>query len=128
MYIDKHAHDRNAASDFILETFYGQLEHVYVVRFVNPCPALRIFSPTTIIMAQIKSCKLTDTQIPGLDIHFYHGMGSTDVIDVTSLQCVVGRVPHGGNGNRWAIIDRSGSLARAIGDMDGQYGTNDNDN
>ncbi|KAJ3875027.1 hypothetical protein F5051DRAFT_334641 [Lentinula edodes] len=111
MYIDKYANRRNIEPEFSLETFYGQLQHIYVVRFTNPCPALQISSPRTLIMAQIKSCKLTDSQVPGLDIHFYHGMGSTHVIDITSLQCVVGRVPCGSGD--WAIIDRSGSLARA---------------
>ncbi|KAJ4467642.1 hypothetical protein C8J55DRAFT_426246 [Lentinula edodes] len=111
MYIDKYATRQSVEPEFMLKTFYGQLQHVYVVRFTNPCPALHISSPKTLIMAQVKSCKLVGSQIPGLDIHFYHGMGSTHVIDITSLQCVVGRVPCGKD--QWAIIDRSGSLARA---------------
>jgi len=31
-------------------------------------------------------------------------------VDVSSIQCLVGRVK---DGNQWAIVDRSGSLARA---------------
>ncbi|KAJ3912137.1 hypothetical protein F5877DRAFT_18594, partial [Lentinula edodes] len=105
MYIDKYANHRNIEPEFSLKTFYGQLQHIYVVRFTNPCPVLQISSPRTLIMAQIKSCKLTNSQVSGLDIHFYHGMGSTHVIDITSLQCIVGRVPYGSGD--WAIIDRS---------------------
>jgi hypothetical protein len=38
-------------------------------------------------------------------------MGRLDVVDVTCLQCLVGRVK---DNNRWAIIDRSGHLVRAV--------------
>ncbi|KAJ3846594.1 hypothetical protein EV368DRAFT_10129, partial [Lentinula lateritia] len=72
---------------------------------------LHISSPKTLIMAQVKSCKLVSSQIPGLNVHFYHSMGSTDVIDITSHECIVGCVPCGKD--HWAIIDISGSLAQA---------------
>ncbi|THU93897.1 hypothetical protein K435DRAFT_820122 [Dendrothele bispora CBS 962.96] len=117
MYIDLHARQRNVAPKFKLETFYGQLQHIYLVHFDTAHPELNLHEPaTTIILAQIKSCKLnSDESIPGLDIHFYSTMGNTNVIDITSIQCVVGRVACGNN--RWAIIDRSGSLVRAISQM-----------
>ncbi|THU88491.1 hypothetical protein K435DRAFT_821627 [Dendrothele bispora CBS 962.96] len=114
MYVDIHARQCNIAPKFQLETFYGQLQPIYVVHFGTPCSELNLHeSSTTIIMAQIWSCRLNeDESIPGLDIHFYSGEGNTDVIDLTSVQCVVGRASCGQN--CWAIIDCSGSLAWAI--------------
>lgn len=47
-----------------------------------------------------------------LDINYYRqASGQIQVIDLACVQCVVGRVLSRG---RWAIIDRSGSMARAI--------------
>ncbi|THU76250.1 hypothetical protein K435DRAFT_739434 [Dendrothele bispora CBS 962.96] len=111
MYVDLNALRRNARPKYELQTFYGQLLRIYLIRFQQPCPQLGLSEPSTIIMASIKTCNLLQEQIPGLDIHFYSTMGKTDVIDATSLQCLVGRINCGHN--KWAIIDRSGSLARA---------------
>jgi hypothetical protein len=127
MYVDLHARRRNVAPEFKLETFYGQLQHIYVVHFDSPHPELNLHdTSTTLILAQIKSCKVNRNEsIPGLDIHFYSAMGNTDVIDITSVQCVVGRVPCGNN--RWAIIDRSGALARAIAEIQENDSDDDDD-
>ncbi|KAI0822204.1 hypothetical protein BC628DRAFT_706526 [Trametes gibbosa] len=46
-----------------------------------------------------------------LDIHYYTRMGSSDYVDVTTIQCVVGRIKDRGH---YAIIDCSGTLSRAI--------------
>ena len=46
-----------------------------------------------------------------LDINFYTNLGRYEVVDITSIQCLVRRVKDRG---QWAIIDRSGALARAI--------------
>ncbi|KAH9922140.1 hypothetical protein B0H21DRAFT_841828 [Amylocystis lapponica] len=94
-------------------TFYGQLQHLVVLR-LTPFPHLGIEEPTTIIWAAIRSCVVEQSH-NDLDIHFYSqgaaGVGALDVIDVTCVQCLVGRVP---DGQRWAIIDRSGMLSRAV--------------
>ena len=47
-----------------------------------------------------------------LDLHYYKKLGRTDVYDITVVQCVIGRVRL--ERGEFAIIDRSGSLARAI--------------
>ncbi|KAF9256629.1 hypothetical protein L218DRAFT_975347 [Marasmius fiardii PR-910] len=107
MFVDKNANNRHAREDFELQTFYGQLQRIYVIRFTEPQPQLKVDCPTTYIMCRIHSCRLQDSQIPGLDIHLFDGMGNK-----------VGRVPCGGN--KWAIIDRSGGLAQAEGDDDGE--------
>ena len=112
MLIDKFARQARRQPEYELRTFYGQLQHIYVVQFKEPCPALGLNEPSTVFLAAIRTCILDDpdAQLQGLDIHFYSAEGSLHVVDVTSLQCLVGRIKDRG---RWAIIDRSGSLARA---------------
>jgi hypothetical protein len=114
MLVDKNGEDANAASHFELQTFYGQLEHIYQVHFPVPVPELEIASPTTYIFAAIRACVLKpdDPQLRDLDIHFYSRRGALDLIDITTVQSLVGRI--GLENSEWAIIDRSGSLARAV--------------
>jgi hypothetical protein len=75
-----------------------------------------LFHPTTYILACIRRCKIRrdDPQLTCLDIHLYKERDEThlDVTDITSVQCLVGRVRDGSDG--WAIIDCSGTLARAV--------------
>ncbi|KAJ7086220.1 hypothetical protein C8R44DRAFT_650946 [Mycena epipterygia] len=113
MLVDKYARFKRREAEYELQTFYGQLTHIYRVHFSSPCPSLGIDEPTTYILAAIRACTLKpdDHQLRGLDIHFYSGYGHLDVIDIISLQALVGRVPEGNN--EWAIVDRSGVLARA---------------
>ena len=98
------------------KTYYGRLEHIYTITFPNGCPGLQISNPTTFILACIHRCKIKtdDPQLTRLDIHLYKDGDEKhlDVTDITTVQCLVGRVRDGVNG--WAIIDRSGILARAV--------------
>jgi len=52
----------------------------------------------------------------GLDLHYYSKMGCVEVLDMTCVQCVVGRVKDPDTSNGWVLVDRSGSLARAAFD------------
>ncbi|KAJ7017345.1 hypothetical protein C8F04DRAFT_1215111 [Mycena alexandri] len=98
---------------FELQTFYGQLTHIYHIHFPESCPELRIDAQTTYILAAIRSCTLKDDEklLEKLDIHFYSRTGALDVIDITSVQSLIGRVK--ATKDEWGIIDRSGALARA---------------
>ncbi|KAJ7666787.1 hypothetical protein DFH06DRAFT_984464 [Mycena polygramma] len=113
MLVDKHARKKKRAPEFEVQTFYGQLTHIYRVHFPAASPPLKIKKPTTFILAAIRDCVLRpdDPQLSELDIHFYSRVGALNVIDIVSTQSLVGRVPIG-EGD-WAIIDRSGNLARA---------------
>jgi len=97
------------------KTYYGQLEHIYTITFPNGCPGLAISDPTTFILTCIHRCRIRaeNPQLTRLDIHLYKEGDDKrlDVTDITTIQCLVGRVRDGPK--RWAIIDRSGSLARA---------------
>lgn len=115
MYVDKYAKKKKHRPQQVLETFYGQLRHLFVVKFQPEARCelgLEDNEPLTIFLAAIKNCVLDKpATIQALDIHFYSQFGPLHVIDVTSLQCVTGRIE---DGNRWGIIDRSGALARAV--------------
>ncbi|KAJ7110208.1 hypothetical protein C8R43DRAFT_904512 [Mycena crocata] len=115
MLVDKQARFKKRAPEFELQTFYGQLTHIYKIHFPTACTLLKLQEPTTFILAAIRACVLDapETQPPGLDIHFYSHHGHLDVIDITSLQVLVGRLRVRDSGEDWAIIDRSGVLARA---------------
>lgn len=123
MYVDMFAHKKNVPSQFKLDTFYGQLEHVFVVRFENPDhPSLRRLLAveeddnlqSLYIVAGCHRCSLAkgSPELDNLDIHLYSNMGPLDIVDVTAVQCLIGRVPD--SEQKWGIIDRSGALARAI--------------
>ncbi|KAJ7733997.1 hypothetical protein DFH07DRAFT_870901 [Mycena maculata] len=109
MLVDQNARHQKQRAKFELQTFYGQLTHIYRVHFSEPCPALDIEHPTSYILAAIRCCVLLE--LAGLDIHFYSRPGALDVIDITSVQSLVGRLKD--TSDHWAIIDRSGVLARA---------------
>jgi hypothetical protein len=114
MLVDKHARQARRPPKYELRTFFGQLQHIFLIRFpATICVDLGLDVGAVIILAVIKTCVLDnpDTQLQGLDINFYSLEGAAHVIDVTSVQCLVGRIR---DRNRWAIVDRSGCLARAI--------------
>ncbi|KAH9889500.1 hypothetical protein C8Q73DRAFT_707899 [Cubamyces lactineus] len=107
--VDRNARSRNAAIQLVSKTFYGQLQRVLVVHF-PAMPATPITTATPLVFAIIRTCKVIDSH-QSLDIHYYTQTSTLDVVDITTVQCLVGRIHDRG---RWAIIDRSGSLSRAI--------------
>jgi hypothetical protein len=114
MLIDVFERQKRHKPKFKLQTFYGQLQHLFVVNF-SASARLDLNlddNETTIIVAAIRTCDVDDDVTPiGLDIHYYSHTGALHFVDANNIQCLVGRVK---DGNKWAIIDRSGSLARAV--------------
>jgi hypothetical protein len=82
-----------------LRHFFGQLKQILLLE-LPPTPLLNLTMPTTIILAVIHN---VNTTLKG-DIHFYKDFGINDVVDLTTVQCVVGRIYDRGE---WAIVDRS---------------------
>lgn len=117
MLVDIYARQRRRDSEYVLQTFYGQLQHLFTIRFNTVCSELDLDAPTTIIFAAIRTCVLDDDEsaLNGLDIHHYSKDGALHFLDIKNVQCLVGRVK---DGNRWAIVDRSGTLARALYEND----------
>nr|GAT57216.1 predicted protein [Mycena chlorophos] len=115
--IDQNASKVNAPILLKKETFYGRLTRIYRVTFDAGVPELDLEPATTIIFAAVRVCKLESKKnqvaqlLDGLNIHFYSGYGALEVLDITTLQGLVGRVPT--SGGRWAIIDRNGPLRLA---------------
>lgn len=96
-----------------LRTFYGQLQHIIVVCLAQS-RSLGIKQSETIILTAIQVCVEPTAALNGLDLHYYSKMGRVEVVDLTCVQCVVGRVKDPDTNSGWVVIDRSGSLARAV--------------
>jgi hypothetical protein len=113
MLVDFHARKRRREPEYVLQTFYGQLHHLFSIDFALACPDLGLDGPTTIILAAIRTCILDDNEsdFNGLDIRHYSKHGALHFLDIKNVQCLVGRVK---DGNGWALVDRSGTLARAV--------------
>jgi len=70
---------------------------------LRTAPQLNLANPTTIILAVIQTAKVTLNN----GIHYYMELGADEVVDLTTVQSVVGRIWDRG---RWAIIDRGDNL------------------
>lgn len=120
MLVDKFARQKRRLPEYELETFYGRLEHIFLIKLPpqSSWPLNNIYSSSNeeVVLAAIRNCKLdtTPAELRKLDIHLYTHDGSLDFIDITSIQALVGRIPCPRAGSKWAIVDRSGTLARAI--------------
>ena len=69
------------------------------------------FTPSEVlILGVIQSCAI-ERHNYDLDIHYYTQMGATEVVDIKTVQCAVGRI---WDRNQWVIFDRSGELSRAL--------------
>jgi len=126
MLVDKHANVRRRKPVFIRETFYGQLHHIFVIKWPGLCADTRVEPEKPIFLVVIRSCKLLkdDPELSKLDIHLYSETGTLDIVDITSVQALVSHVKTQVAGGKLAIIDQSGALARGIYD-DGVDGDNE---
>ena len=108
--VDKYACHKKRWPEYEMKTYYGHLQHIFVVSLPSDAH-LSITEPTVHILTSIRTCKMEHSN-PVLDIHYYSKLGGLDILDITCIQCVVGHIPCANNS--WAIIDRSGDLARAF--------------
>jgi hypothetical protein len=67
--------------------------------------------PTRLALAYIWQTEITRRNISGLDIHAYKDTKKFDVVDITTIKCLVARVSWN---KEMFIFDRSGSLGRVI--------------
>jgi hypothetical protein len=107
MLVDKNA--RYPKRPIVLEPhiYFGQLQHIFVIR-LDPSPALGLSGKTTLILAAIRAC--ADLQMKGEDNTYYYSReGHLEIVDMECVQCLVGRVK---DGKEWAIVDRSDGCAR----------------
>ena len=88
--MDKFANQLHRKSKFELWTFYGQIQHVILVSMLAT-QDLRLNKPETVILASIKNCPIERHN--NLDMHYYKNEnGYTEVVDIASIQCLVGCV------------------------------------
>ena len=107
MLVDVNA--RHANRPIVLEpkVFFGQLQHIFVVS-LKASPMLGLQQQTTLILAAIRTCLDPRTKGGG-GVYYYSREGSLEVVDITCVQCLVGRVK---DGSEWAILDRSNISTR----------------
>jgi hypothetical protein len=114
--VDEFEDDPNADEQMVIKTFFGRLEHV--VSFTLPtAQELGLDEPLYIVFTAIRTCNIANTTADiatGLD--YLTGFSSLDILDLSCLQCVIGRVDTRG---RVAVIDRTGSLQRSWYNDDG---------
>ncbi|KAI4520294.1 hypothetical protein K525DRAFT_203997 [Schizophyllum commune Loenen D] len=109
---DRHAHARRRAVSLQPDTYFGQLKDIYLIQFPDASDAatVGIDQGNEVVLAAIRECaNPTDHKL--LDIHYYTTEGRLDIVDMKTVQALVGRI---WDIDRWAIVDRSGSLARAV--------------
>jgi hypothetical protein len=109
MLVDRNARYPKRPVMFELQTFFGQLQHIFVIR-LKASPVVGLTEDTTLILAAIRAC--ADAKLKAENnIYYYLREGHLEVVDMECVQCLVGRVK---DGNSWAIIDCSESCARPI--------------
>jgi hypothetical protein len=85
-----------------MQNFFGQLDRILLLKLPST-QRLNLDEPTTVIVALIKEVKATLRN----GIYYYKNIGVDEVVDLSMLQCVVGRIQDRGE---WAIIDRSDNV------------------
>jgi hypothetical protein len=85
-----------------MQIFFGQLDRILLLKLPS-AQRLNLDEPTTVIVALIKEVKATLRN----GIYYYKNIGVDEVVDLSMLQCVVGRIQDRGE---WAIIDRSDNV------------------
>ena len=108
MLVDRNAQYENHPVINKAQMFYKQLLHILVLD-IKPIPTavLPKNTSTTVVLRVIRTCVM-DSNHNVLDIHYYKNHGHIDVVKITTIQCVVGRIKDRGC---FAIIDQSGALA-----------------
>ena len=100
------AHDRPMR---VRQIFYDQLESILDV-FLPPTHTLDIMQPKHFLLALVTPCS-TRGKDATRDVTTYEEMTRPVIIDIRTIECVVGRVQRG---NTWGIIDRSGDITCTV--------------
>ena len=100
--MDQYARQRRRDPEFELQHFFGQLKRLLVLELPT-AHQLNLEKPKMTILAVIQSVKATLRN----DIYYYKELGVEEVVDLSTVQCVVGRIWDRGE---WAIVDRSDNM------------------
>jgi hypothetical protein len=119
--MDHNAARRNAPEDLQRKICYGRLELILDC-VVSASHRLGITRDTRYLLALVTRCKTGGGDASCCTITYTETETSASVVDLSCIGAVVGRMRVGQANSRWAILDRSGDLARTIftdGDGDG---------
>ncbi|QRW18748.1 Transposase family Tnp2 protein [Rhizoctonia solani] len=89
------------------ESQYGKLQHVFVLTIPPKTPKINpaLKKNQYLLLAQIYKALIKSNKIEDKKLIWYKGkLGTGEVVDVSTIQCAVGRIK---DGNRWWIVDRS---------------------
>ena len=89
--------------------YFGQLIKVLVTE-LPPGTVPSITQPKTIVLAIISPRETTNKAPLGIPYYTEHVKVTPRAVDINTVKCLVGRIK---DRDRWAIIDRSGDMARA---------------
>ncbi|PBK84577.1 hypothetical protein ARMGADRAFT_943470, partial [Armillaria gallica] len=109
--VDKNTRRPRLPPSYYVKMFYGQLQNIIVVH-IPATTDLGLDEPQVLLLAVIQQCMVDATNTLGWS--FYTKMGLTEVVDMTCVQCLVGRVPT--SGGQMALIDRSNNIQRSYYD------------
>jgi hypothetical protein len=96
----------DAAERLERQSQYGELRHILALPIK---PRTNVVNPSrherTLLLALILEAKVETDNSKEYDVMWYNGkLGTGEVVDATTIQCVVGRVR---DDKRWWIVDRS---------------------
>ena len=97
--MDQHARHRRKTPDYEMQNFFGQLNCILLLELPS-ARRLNLNKPTTVIVVVIREVKATLRN----GIYYYKNFGVEEIVDLSTLQCVVGRIR---DRDEWAIIDWS---------------------
>jgi len=106
-FVDRHARYMNRTPDFEEQNFFGQLKRILLLELPS-ARRLNLDEPTTVILALIREVKATLRN----GIYYYKDSCVEEVIEMSNLQCVVGRIR---DRSEWAMIDRSDNVDILVG-------------
>ncbi|KAF9053489.1 hypothetical protein BJ165DRAFT_1339455, partial [Panaeolus papilionaceus] len=97
--VDKFAHQRRTRPVWEEREFFGQLKRILVIH-VRATPHLNIPKSRNIVLALVQIAVTENVN----GFHSFKRMGKLDLVDLSTVRCVVGRV---WDREQWTIVDRS---------------------
>jgi hypothetical protein len=109
-FVDQNERRPHAPEDLVEQSFFGSLQHVLSLE-LPASRELNLSRPLPLVFVAVRTC-ITSTFSPvaNYDIHYYSRLGGLNLVDLKTVQCLIGRVQVN---NSFTILDRTGSLQRA---------------
>ena len=105
--VDQEAENPSVDERLEEESQYGELRHIFVLTIPPKTPKINPHRTKKrhLLLAQIYEAPFKTDEADEHKVIWYKGkLGTGEVVDALTIQCVVGRIQ---DGNIWWIIDRS---------------------